>query len=416
MPSSFGQLEKLRYVLGIVRDANPFQQVKLRDCGLPKDFSSVEEFIEGCPFTTKEELACDRIDNPPYGTNLSYPLGRYVRFHQTSGTKGSPMSWLDMPEDWDWMLGNWDCVLDAAGVEPGAPCHFAFSFGPFLGFWTAFEASARRGCLCLPGGGLTSEQRLQTILDNDVRFLFCTPTYAMHLAEVARESGFDIASSKVSKIIVAGETGGSSPEARRQISETWGKALPFDHYGMTEVGPVAYEMPGEQGGLRVMLESFLAEIVCPDTGKPVAEGEQGELVLTTLGRAGCPVLRYRTGDLVLPQWGMDDSGKPILDLVGGILGRVDEMVVVRGVNLYPSSVDAVVRRFDEVSEYQVEVDEASAMTEVTVRIEASEEVAKALEKALTETFSLRIPVQSLETGSLPRFEMKARRWVRTTSR
>ena len=202
------------------------------------------------------------------------------------------------------------------------------------------------------------------------------------------------------------------PELRRRISEAWGGVELFDHYGMTEVGPVAYETPGGEGGLRVILESYLAEVVCPTSGEPLGEAKQGELVLTTLGRAGCPALRYRTGDIVLPHWGEDENGSPILDLIGGILGRVDDMIVVRGVNLYPTSVDAVVRRFEEVVEYQVAVDETLTMTEVSVRAEASPELANSLEKALTEAFSLRIPVESVETGLLPRFEMKAQRWVR----
>ena len=410
--SSSRQLESLRRLLGVIVESNPFQKAKLASGGLAEDLESIEKFIARCPFTTKDELAQDRLENPPYGTNLSYPLERYLRFHQTSGTKGEPMTWLDVAEDWDWMLGNWDHVLEAAGVEPGACCHFAFSFGPFLGFWTAFEAAAKRGCRCLPGGGLGSEQRLRAILDHGVEYLFCTPTYVLRLAEVASEHGIDLAASEIRKIIVAGEPGGSSPETRRRIREVWGGAETFDHYGMTEVGPTAYETPGGEGGLRVILDSFLAEVVCPESGEPVADGESGELVLTTLGRAGCPVLRYRTGDLVLPDWGEDDAGQSTLDLVGGILGRVDDMVVVRGVNLYPASVDAVVRRFAEVAEYQVMVDEAAAMSEVSIQVEASPEVAEALEKSLTEAFSLRIPVQAVELGALPRFEMKARRWIR----
>ncbi len=409
---SAGQLESLRRVVGIAREGNPFQQAKLDGSELTPDFASIEDFLASCPFTTKDELARDRLEHPPYGTNLSFPLERYTRFHQTSGTKGEPMAWLDLPEDWDWMLGNWSLVLDSAGVESGARCHFAFSFGPFLGFWTAFEAASGRGCLCMPGGGMSSEQRLRSILEHKAEYLFCTPTYALHLAEVAAERGIEIASSRIRKIIVAGEPGGSMGELRRRISEAWGGVELFDHYGMTEVGPVAYETPGGQGGLRVISESYLAEVVCPTSGEALGEGQQGELVLTTLGRAGCPVLRYRTGDLVLPHWGEDDNGLPTLDLVGGILGRVDDMILVRGVNLYPTSVDAVVRRFEEIAEYQVLIDETAAMTEVSLRAEATPELANSLEKALTEAFSLRIPVESVEPGSLPRFEMKAQRWVR----
>tara|TARA_Y100000588_G_scaffold93398_1_gene101130 strand:- start:11560 stop:12834 length:1275 start_codon:yes stop_codon:yes gene_type:complete len=409
------QLNNLRRLLGVVLESNPFQQAKLGDAGLDESVESVEAFLFRCPFTTKDELARDRLENPPYGTNLSYPLSRYNRFHQTSGTQGEPMAWLDVAEDWDWMLGNWNQVLEAAGVTPGARCYFAFSFGPFLGFWTAFEAAAKRGCHCIPGGGLGSEQRLQAILDHDVEYLFCTPTYALRLVEAAGERGIDLSSSSVRKIIVAGEPGGSLNGMRENIRAGWGGAQVFDHYGMTEVGPVAYETPGGEGGLRIILESYLAEVVHPAGDEPVADGEEGELILTTLGRAGCPALRYRTGDLVRPLRGEDHDGNPTFDLVGGILGRVDDMVVVRGVNLYPSSVDVVVRRFPEVSEYQVSIDESSAMTELSMQVEATAEVAIAVEKELTEAFSLRIPVQAVENGVLPRFEMKARRWNRVSA-
>ncbi|MBC8349226.1 MAG: AMP-binding protein [Verrucomicrobia bacterium] len=345
-----GQLESLREVVGIACESNPFQQAKLNGTELTPDFASIEDFLASCPFTTKDELARDRLEYPPYGTNLSFPLERYTRFHQTSGTKGEPMAWLDLPEDWDWMLGNWGRVLDSAGVESGARCHFAFSFGPFLGFWTAFDAASGRGCLCMPGGGMSSEQRLRSILEHKAEYLFCTPTYALHLAEVAAERGIEIASSRIRKIIVAGEPGGSMGELRRRISKAWGGVEMFDHYGMTEVGPVAYETPGGQGGLRVISESYLAEVVCPTSGETLGEGQQGELVLTTLGRAGCPVLRYRTGDLVLPHWGEGANGLPTLDLAGGILGRVDDMILVRGVNLYPTSEAAGERRGENIAD------------------------------------------------------------------
>ncbi len=409
------RLNNLRGLLGVVLEGNPFQQAKLAGSGLDADLERVEDFTAGCPFTTKDELARDRLENPPYGTNFSYPPESYLRFNQTSGTHGEPMAWLDVAEDWDWMLGNWDRVLEAAEVFPGGRCYFAFSFGPFLGFWTAFEAAAKRGCHCIPGGGFSSEQRLGTILDHKLEYLFCTPTYALRLVEVAREGDIDLAASSLKKIIVAGEPGGSAAGVRESIREKWGGVQVFDHYGMTEVGPVAYETPGGEGGLRIILESYLAEVVHPGGNEAVEDGLEGELVLTTLGRAGCPVLRYRTGDLVCPRWGEDAQGQPTLDLVGGILGRVDDMVVVRGVNLHPSSVDAIVRRFGEVAEYQVSIDESSAMTELSMKVEASVEVAGAVEKALTEAFSLRIPVQVAEIGSLPRFEMKARRWIRPGS-
>ena len=308
------------------------------------------------------------------------------------------------------MLGNWDKVLEGAGVEPGSRCFFAFSFGPFLGFWTAYDAARKRGCLCIPGGGQGTEQRLRSILEHEVEYLFCTPTYALRLPEVAREVGVDLKGHSLRSIIVAGETGGSVPSLRKRVSEAWGKDLQlYDHYGMTEVGPVAFEKPGGEGGLRIINDSYFAEVIDPKSTSVVQSGE-GELVLTTLGRLGCPLFRYRTGDLVSCETIFDETGLPALDLVGGILGRCDDMVVVRGVNVYPSSIDAVVRQFREVTEYQVIHEEKGQMSEITLQVEGPQKIVKALEIALKEAFSLRIPVAWLPEVSLPRFEMKAKRW------
>ena len=403
--------EKFQALLQRVRETNAFQIdhfPALADCD---QWSGFDEFVESCPFTEKNDLAQDRKENPPYGSNLTFPPDAYSCFHQTSGTMGEPMAWLDTQEDWNWMLGNWDTVLEGAGVESGARCFFAFSFGPFLGFWTAYDAARKRGCLCIPGGGQGSEQRLRSILEHGAEYLFCTPTYALRLPEVAKQAGIDLRGHALRSIIVAGETGGSVPSFRRRVSEAWGKDLRvYDHYGMTEVGPVAFETPGGQGGLRVILESYFAEVIDPETKAPSSTGE-GELVLTTLGRTGCPLFRYRTGDLVRAISQTDPDGFPALDLKDGILGRSDDMVVVRGVNVYPSSVDAIVRGFEEVMEYQVIHRKKGEMSEIGLQVEAPESVAQALEAALKEAFSLRIPVGQSEPNSLPRFEMKARRWL-----
>lgn len=402
--------EKFQSLLERVRKTNSFQSAHfpaLSDC---EQWSGFDEFAGNCPLTEKNDLALDRQQNPPYGTNLTFPVEEYSCFHQTSGTMGSPMAWLDTEEDWNWMLGNWDRVLEGAGVQPGDRCFFAFSFGPFLGFWTAYDAARKRGCFCIPGGGQGSEQRLHSILEHGAEYLFCTPTYALRLPEVANQAGIDLGGHSLRAIIVAGETGGSMPAFRKRVADKWGKELRvYDHYGMTEVGPVAFETPGGQGGLRVILESYFAEVIDPETKVPSSTGE-GELVLTTLGRTGCPLFRYRTGDLVRATSKTGPDGFPAMDLEAGILGRSDDMVVVRGVNLYPSAVDAIVRGFEEVLEYQVIHQKKGEMSEISLQVEAPESVAQALEDALKEAFSLRIPVGRAEPNSLPRFEMKAKRW------
>ena len=221
---------------------------------------------------------------------------------------------------------------------------------------------------------------------------------------------------------VAGEPGGSIPAVRARLAELWPGARVYDHHGMTEVGPVSYECPARPGVLHIIDRAFIAEIVDPATGQPVGDGGQGELILTNLGRTGSPLLRYRTGDLVKrgtrnAERGICACGSSDLALEGGILGRVDDMVVVRGVNVYPGAVEEIIRRTGGVAEYQVRVSQRHALAELTVTVEPAEaatgaELARRLERAFETSLSLRVPVTLATPGSLPRFESKARRWVR----
>ena len=398
------QLARLRSLLKAIVPANAFYTAKLRNCG---EIRTLEDFRRLVPFTTKTELIDDQEAHPPYGSNLSFPLEHYNRFSQTSGTSAVPLRWLDTPESWEWMLGNWETIYHAAGAVAGDRVFFAFSFGPFLGFWTSFEAAAKLGLLCIPGGGLSSEARMRAIVETSATILCCTPTYALRLGQLGT------AGSQLHTIIVAGEPGGSIPNTRAQIEKLWPGARVFDHHGMTEVGPASYECAERPGTLCVIEASYLAEIVDPITGQPVSNGQDGELVLTTLGRTGSPLLRYRTGDLVKKAF-VNDT----LAFEGGILGRIDDMVIVRGVNLYPTAIEQIIREQAEIAEYRVALGKSGVMDEIAITIEPADGcaapaalVAK-LESALRGAFGLRIPVSLAVPGALPRFEMKARRWVR----
>ncbi len=399
-------LEKLRAITAAIR-GNRFQSSRLKALEALGEIASVADFTARVPFTTKAELVADHAAHPPFGSNLTFPQARYTRFCQTSGTTAQPLAILDTAESWDWMLGNWTRIYRECGIAPGDCVYFAFSFGPFLGFWTAFEGAAKSGCLCIPGGGLSSAARIRGIVQHRAEVLLCTPTYALHLAEVAAREGVDLRGSAVRKIFVAGEPGGSVPAVRERISAAWNGAEVLDHYGMTEVGPVAFQKTGEPDALHIIEESYFAEIIDPKSGAAIADGETGELVLTPLGREANPLLRYRTGDLVRRRPG------PGFVLEGGILGRTDDMLVVRGVNIFPSAVDAVVRAFREVAEYRVHVSRHGEMTELSIEIESDDDTAAArIAAKFTEAFTLRIPVTRVAHGMLPRFELKARRWQR----
>jgi len=398
------QLAQLRGLIAALRGHNGFYSQKLEAAGITEAIESIAEFQRRMPFTTKDELVADQAAHPPFGSNLTYSLANYSRFWQTTGTSGRPLTWLDTGKSWVWMLDNWALIYHAAGVTAEDRIFFAFSFGPFLGFWTAFESAARLGCLCIPGGGQSSAARLRMIIQQQATVLCCTPTYALHLLEVAETERIDLQTSSVTRIIVAGEPGGSAHAIRARIASAWNGARLIDHYGMTEIGPAAFEAtPGE---LRIIEESYLAEVIDWGTGQTAAPGETGELVITTLGRHGSPVLRYRTGDLVRRSARRDGAV-----LEGGIIGRVDDMVVVRGVNVYPSAIDAVVRSIPGIGEYKVEIVCRAALREITLTAEcATDAVRLELEAALLNAFALRIAVRNVEAGSLPRFTMKARRW------
>jgi phenylacetate-CoA ligase len=412
------QLSKLNVLIAALRTGNRFYAGKLRAARLESGVSSLKEFTQRMPFTRKQDIAVDQQNHPPYGTNLTFSLECYRRFSQTSGTAGRPMYWLDTVESWEWMLDNWLRVYGSAGVTPQDHIFFAFSFGPFLGFWTAFECAARLGCLCIPGGGMSSVARLRTILDNGVTVLCCTPTYAIRLAEVAGEEKIQLSDSKVKTLILSGEPGASIPSTRARIESLWREASIVDHHGMTEVGPVSYGCPKQPGVLHVIESSFIAEVIDPESARAVEPGSSGELVLTNLGRTGSPLLRYRTGDVVqAAKEASCECGSCEIALEGGILGRTDDMLVVRGVNVYPSAIEQIVRSCGNVAEFRVQIHTGKALPELKIEVEPAPDsnhtgLAERLETSMRTAFNLRVSVSIVPSGNLPRFEMKAKRWMR----
>ncbi len=409
--SVLGQLDALNRLIARIVPGNAFYARKLASCGGEGGFGSLEDFSARMPFTTKGELSRDQEANPPYGTALSFRLERYARIHQTSGTSGMPLVWMDDPEGWQWVVDNWKAVWRAGGARAGDGAFFAFSFGPFLGFWSSFEAACQLGIRAYPGGGMSSPDRIRALLRHPIRYVCCTPTYALHLGTVAAREGLPLREAGVVRLMLAGEPGGSVAEVRARIEAAWGRARAFDHHGMTEVGPVSFEDPEKPCRLRLLHDAYFCEVLRPGTGEAVGPGEEGELVLTTLGRVGSPLLRYRTGDLVRPVTPPGEDPRAFA-LDGGILGRADDMVIVRGVNIYPAAVDAVVRSLPGVIEYEVIVDRSSSLAEIALRIEAGGAggVREELQKRLRAAFEMRIPVETVAEGTLPRFEMKARRW------
>jgi len=409
------QAQRLQALVARMTCGNAFYTRKLAAAGV--DAATVRRGgVAVLPCTTKAELVADQDAHPPWGSAHTEPIEAYTRYHQTSSTTGRPLRWLDTNDSWQWALDCWKSVFAAARVQPGDRVLFAFSFGPFLGFWTAFEAACQIGAHCVPGGGMTSHQRLALIDAVRPAVLLCTPTYALRLAEVAEvERGHaPLTASGVRTIIVAGETGGSVPAVRSGIERAWGARV-IDHYGLTEVGPAAFEDWDRPGGLYVNEAEFIAEVLDAH-GAPVRDGELGELVLTNLGRTASPVIRYRTGDMVRARTAPCPTGPAYLWLEGGIVARADDMVTIRGVNVYPTAVEAVVRAQADVTEFRATVSRESAMLHLTVDIEVrpgadATGVADAVALGLKDALGLTVAVHAVAANALPRFEMKARRFV-----
>ncbi len=404
------QMARLRALLKELLASNPFYGARLRAAG----FTDVRllgslEGLKSLPFTTKSQLVEDQETHPPFGTNLTFPFGRYIHLHQTSGTTGKPIRWFDTRESWDWWARCWAAVYCAAGITAEDRIFFAFSFGPFIGFWAAWAGAEKIGALAISGGAQNSYQRLRNLIELQATALCCTPSYALHLAEVAQKENIGLDKSAVRKIIVAGEPGGSIPGTKARIQEAWGAKV-YDHTGATEIGAHGLTCLG-QCGVHLNEGEFLVEVIDPLTLKPA---DEGELIVTNLDRIGSPVLRYRTGDHVRINRDICDCGRTFVRMDGGIIGRVDQMLIVRGVNIFPSSLESIVLSFPRVQEFRIIVNDTSAMDQLVIVAEITgnnpQEVVKAIERETSHRLGLRVGVE-LAQESLTRFELKASRLI-----
>ena len=404
------QLYRLREMLAPVLETNTFYQRKLIEAGIrhPKDVQTLADYRQ-LPFTTKEELSADQVSYPPYGTNLTFPLERYTCLHRTSGTTGAPLRWLDTAESWDWWGKCWQEIYHAAGVTSADRLMSAFSFGPFIGFWSAYHGAQQLGALTIANGGFTSEQRIRAILSNDVTVLISTPTYALRLAEVAEQDGINLREeSSVRVTIHAGEPGASLPATKQRIENYWG-ARAYDHAGATEVGAWGV-MCEPQAGIHLNEDEFICEVLDPRTENPA---DAGELVITNLGRIGMPVIRYRTGDYVKLKSGPCECGRKSRVLDGGVTGRLDDALIIRGLNVYPATIENIILKFPEVREFAVRAYNTETFDELEIQVESTNphptDTVTTVTAAIRDTLGLRAVVKSVPLGTLPRYELKSKR-------
>ena len=273
---------------------------------------------------------------------------------------------------------------------------------------------------------MSSQARLRLIADNKATVACCTPTYALRLAEVASQEGLDLEAGSIRMLIVAGEPGGSVSTIRDRIEAAWGARV-FDHWGMTEAGALAMECVENPGGLHMLETECIVEIIDPETGEAAAPDNSGvrhgELVITNLGRTGSPLIRYATGDLVATDPNPCPCGRHLLRLPGGILSRADDMIMIRGNNVFPSTIESVLRQYDQIAEFQIEVHTDRSMPHLLIRIETQpglrddgkHELTSAVERAMKDRLNFNAEIVLVAEGALPRFELKGRRFVKITS-
>jgi phenylacetate-CoA ligase len=415
------QLRKLQRLVEWTESQVPYQSKKLHDAGVTADSINSLDDLRRIPFLTRDEWMQGQIDDPPYGPILAAPQETAIRYHMTSGTTGrTPIRVLDSMKDWEWIAEMWCYGFWGFGIRPKDTVFFAFSYGTFVGFWGAHYACEKMGCLVLPGGNMTTEGRVKQIMDMEATVVCSTPTYALRMAQEAAALGIDLAAGPVKRLILSGEPAGSIPATKQLIEEQWG-AKAGDTAGMTELGTIMiFECEHQPGGTHIIEDHFIEEVIDPITAEPVGYGERGERVVTSFGRGFIPVLRYRTRDLIVKVPGNTCGCGRTFDIYdGGIRGRVDDMKLVRGTNVYPRAVEAIVREHREVDEFQIHLftaegirDEIEVLIEVPDKSVDTESLTKELGRALAEAHEgLRFSVRVAEDNSLPRFELKAKRLV-----
>jgi phenylacetate-CoA ligase len=379
--------------------------------------------VRRLPFLTKSELVEEQAAHPPYGELLTAPADVAVAYHQTSGTIGkTPYRAIESPRDWSWGANAWARALYAFGLRKTDIVYFPFGYGPFIGFWGAHYAVQRIGATTVPGGAQTSKARIQQIVDSGATAIVATPTYAIALGDTAAEVGVDLArDTRIVMTLHAGEPGPCIPATRTLIEGIWGSHA-GDFLGMTETaGITAYECAEKRGGLHISEDYFLEEILDPETGEPVSAGEIGERVCTSFAIGLMPILRYRTGDLVRRVPGRECPCGRTFDIYqGGVVGRADDMRVIRGTNVYPSAIEGVVRCYAEIREFRIVFTRVENRDEITVQFDLKDGVdlsmSERIKPLLTQDLAdahegLRFNVEVVPAGTLPTFDLKARRLV-----
>ena len=415
------QLKKFRRIFTWAYEHSRFHRALYDSVGIrPEDVNTFED-IRRIPKVEKSMMRSVQGKEPyPYGDALCVPLEEVTEFRQTSGTTGRPVYQPDTWQDWEWWSECWATLLWAQGYRPIDRVFLPFGYNIFVAFWAGHYASEKIGCETVPGGVLDTKSRILKMKELRATAMMATPTYVLGMADTAiRSLGIDPSRDlSIKKITCAGEPGALIPATKKRIEEAWGAKV-FDHAGATEIGAWGFECADQPGALHINEAMFLAEFEDPDTGEPVTEaGRYGRLVITALDRIAQPCIRFDSKDLVQLSDEKCSCGRTYRLLTGGVVGRADDITKVKGVLLAPAAIEDVVRSIEGLSdEYEVIVDKKGDVDTITLKVEllegASEAPSSLIERLHTELrvkTNLGYKIETYPYGSLPRYEVKARRF------
>ncbi len=424
------QSAKLRAAVRYAYECIPFYRREFDRIGLkPADIGGLDD-LQRLPVTTKQEMAADLAEHPPWGTYTAVDdrgwRDRGWQIFTTSGTTGParPFRYTQFDREyWAWKNAR---AMWAIGFRPGRDsAMLAFGYGPHVWLWGVHYALNLMGIPIVPGGGLDSRVRARFIRDYQPTILCCTPSYAIYLADVMRQMGIDPSATSVSYLFCGGEPGLCIPATRRKLEETWQAEL-HEFYGCTEASPAAGGYTCDQVAARkqgpvsvhLMEDTQIWETVDPASLRPVARGERGLTVVTELGSEASPQLRFLAGDFTTLDYAGCECGRTHVRAHGGFIGRADDMLNVRGITLFPASIEEAVRRVAGAGdEFEIVITTAQSLDVLTLCVEARPllgpqqhaELARAVESEVIASCELRPVLEVLAPGTLPRSETKARR-------
>jgi len=427
-------LDRVRHQVAYVYDRVPLYRRLYDAHGVrPDDIRSLEDFTTCIPVVTKRMLVEDQEAHPPFGSYAGdVPDGEVMRIHGSSGTSGTPTLYRVGRSDWERAAELGALAFWAVGVRPDDVCQIGFPFSLFFGGWGVLQGLERIGATCFPLGLADSERHVELMHRVGSTFYSATVSYCQHLVSVAERMGIDLAAGPVERLVIGAEAGASVPGTKQRLTEGWGASI-HDAASTSEMYPFMTNIeivPGE--GMTVITDEVFTEIVDRDDPQaPVPYETEGAIVYTHLWRTSQPMIRFWPGDASVMIDDPGSSGRTYPRLPRGILGRLDDMLVVRGVNVYPSAIEAALRETLELGpEFEIVLTRPQELDEIAVRAELTHEAACALARLggeerdarlssiratagehLRRRTQLRVPVELLDPGTLPETVFKARRLV-----